>query len=413
MYQNIIIKETFLKTIYKFVSYKMDLMQDTKIFSNYLVSKIAAFNFEEFQTTRNRIALHVFMWLSFSILLILSYVLAYQLTYFNAFILTVRMTAVNMIVFYMFFYLMLPMIFSGGKTRMLLLLLVTFIVSIFVWLAGTYFFSLLYHSLGYEIGKGELKGAIQMAANQTFLEAISVRRMFSQAFIIITLLSPFFFVKILFEISKLYSKTLKIQNQKAALEIQNINIEKNFLKAQLNPHFLFNTLNNLYGLCIKKDDSAPEVILNLSDIMSYTLYESNTEKVALAKELEFIKNYFELEKMRYSAAKNMQLNIPKEDYLSGLYIAPLLTFTFLENAFKYGLKGNEEQFVHLEIKVQDNKFHFQLQNDIEQGTKDNEFGGIGITNVRKRLQLLYPNKHQLDIENLGTKFSVNLIIDLD
>ncbi|MCV9934077.1 sensor histidine kinase [Flavobacterium sp. LS1R47] len=388
-------------------------MQDTKIFSNYLASKIAAFNFDKYYTKKNRILLHVFMWLSFSILLILSYVLAYQLSYFEAFILTVRMTTVNMIVFYMFFYLLLPKIFSGGKARMLILLLFTFIISIFVWMAVTYFFSLLYHSLGFEIGKGELKGAIGMSASQTFLQAISVRRMFSQAFIIISILSPFFFVKILFEISKLYNKTLNIQSQKAALEIQNINIEKNFLKAQLNPHFLFNTLNNLYGLSIKKDDSTPEVILNLSDIMSYTLYESNTEKVALEKELDFIKNYFELEKMRYSAHKNIQFHIPEGEDLSGLYIAPLLTFTFIENAFKYGLKGNQKQFIHLEIKVQDRKFYFELENDVEQGIHDNEFGGIGITNARKRLQLLYPNKHQLDIENLETKFKVNLKIDLD
>lgn len=388
-------------------------MQDTKIFSNYLASKIAEFNFDKFYTKSNRILLHVFMWLCFSILLILSYVLAYQLTYFNSFILTVRMTTVNMIVFYMFFYLLLPKIFSGGKVRMLLLLSLTFILSIFVWMAITYFFSLLYHSLGFEILRGELKGAIGMSASQTFLQAISIRRMFSQAFIIISILSPFFFVKILFEISKLYNKTLNIQSQKADLEIQNINIEKNFLKAQLNPHFLFNTLNNLYGLSIKKDDSTPEVILNLSDIMSYTLYESNTEKVALEKELDFIKNYFELEKMRYSTDKNIQLHIPEGEDLSGLYIAPLLTFTFIENAFKYGLKGNKKQFIYLEIKVEDKKFSFQLENDVEQGQIDTEFGGIGITNARKRLQLLYPNKHQLDIENLEAKFKVNLIIELD
>lgn len=388
-------------------------MQDTKIFSNYLASKIAEFNFDKFYTKSNRILLHVFMWLSFSILLILSYVLAYQLSYFNAFILTIRMTTVNMIVFYMFFYLLLPKIFSGGKARMVILLLFTFIVSIFVWMAVTYFFSLLYHSLGFEILKGELKGAIGMSASQTFLQAISIKRMFSQAFIIISILSPFFFVKILFEISKLYNKTLNIQSQKAALEIQNINIEKNFLKAQLNPHFLFNTLNNLYGLSIKKDDSTPEVILNLSDIMSYTLYESNTEKVALEKELDFIKNYFELEKMRYSANKNIQFHIPEGEDLSGLYIAPLLTFTFIENAFKYGLKGNKEQFIYLNIKIQDRTFYFELENDVEQGIKDNEFGGIGVRNARKRLQLLYPNKHQLDIENLETKFKVNLKIDLD
>jgi two-component system LytT family sensor kinase len=391
----------------------MYLMQETAIFSNYLVTKIAEFNFDKFYTKRNRILLHTAMWLGFSILLFLSYVLAYQLSIFNALILTIRMATVNAIVFYAFFYLLLPKIFSGGKTRMILLLLLSFVLFIFIWMAGTYFISILYHSLGFEITKGELKGAIKMSASQTFLQAISVRRMVSQVFIIITILSPFFFVKILFEISRLYNKNLIIQNQKAALEIQNINIEKNFLKAQLNPHFLFNTLNNLYGLSIKKDDSTPEVILNLSDIMSYTLYESNTEKVALEKELEFIKNYIELERMRYSANKNIQFHIPETTHLLGFYIAPLLTFTFIENAFKYGLKSDKEQFIYLDIKIEDKKFCFQLENDSEHEIKDKEFGGIGITNVRKRLQLLYPDKHELNIENLGTKFKVNLKIDLD
>ena len=387
-------------------------MQDTQVFTSYLTSKIAEFNFDKFYTKRNRILLHIIMWLSFSILLFQSYVLAYHLTYFNALILTLRMAAVNTIVFYLFFYLFLPKIFSGSGRRILLLLVITFPVCIFVWIAITYFISLLYHSLGFEILTGELKGAIKMSANQTFEQAVSVKRMISQSFIIISILSPFFFVKILFEISRLYNRTLNIQNQKAALEIQNINIEKKFLTAQLNPHFLFNTLNNLYGLSIKKDDCAPEVILNLSDIMSYTLYESNNEKVSVGKELDFIKNYIELERMRYAAGKNIQFHFPEEQELFGLFIAPLLTFTFIENAFKYGLKSNEEQFISLEIKIEDNVFYFDLENDVEAEVKDKEFGGIGITNASKRLQLLYPDKHQLNIENSDTKFKVSLKIDL-
>ncbi len=142
------------------------------------------------------------------------------------------------------------------------------------------------------------------------------------------------------------------------IEIQNINMEKDFLKAQLNPHFLFNTLNNLYSLTLKKDNQAPEVILNLSDMMSYTLYESNTEKVTLTKELEFIQNYFNLEKMRYPADKNIRLNISGDVDAKGLYIAPLLTFSCIENAFKYGLKTTEGSFIFLDIKVKDSLFIF-------------------------------------------------------
>ena len=344
-------------------------MQESTVFSSYLAGKIAEFKFDEFYTKRNQILLHIGMWLGFSVLLLVSYVLAYHLSVFNSLILTLRMAAVNMLVFYMFFYLLVPGIFSGSKRSMIFLLLV-FPVIIFIWIAVTYFISILYHALGVEITTGELQGAIGKSANQTFPEAVSVRRMLSQTIIIISILSPFFFVKILFEISKLYNRTLNIQQQKAALEIQNINIEKKFLKAQLNPHFLFNILNNLYSLSIKKDASAPNVILNLSDIMSYTLYESNTEKVTLEKELEFIKNYIELERMRYPLDKNIRIHIPEGKAISGFYMAPLLTFTFIENAFKYGLRNSKEQWIYLNIKVVDKVLYFQLENDAEQGKGD-------------------------------------------
>lgn len=387
-------------------------MQEKKVFADHLAQRIANFNFDHFYSKRNRILLHLAMWFGFSCLLFLSYVLAYHLSYQNALILTIRMTTVNAVVFYFFFYLLLPKIFSGSGFRIIFLLLITFPICIFIWIAITYFISILYHYIGFEIPSGELKGAIKMAADQTFAQAVSPKRLISQAFIVISILSPFFFVKILFEISRLYNKTLNIQNQKAALEIQNINMEKQFLTAQLNPHFLFNTLNNLYGLSLKKDDQTPEVILNLSDIMSYTLYESSNEKVSLEKELEFIKNYIELEKMRYTADKNIQYKIASGKDLFGHFVPPLLTFTFIENAFKYGLKNNDDSFLLLEIKVENNQFFFSLENDKDKEQTQKGFGGIGIANARKRLHLLYPDKHEIHIENLETKFRVSLKIDL-
>lgn len=387
-------------------------MQNQQVFTSYLTSKIAALDFNKFYTLKNRILFHAAMWFGFAMLLFLSYVLAYELSYFNAFILTLRMTTVNAMVFYLFFYLFLPKIVSGNGSRILVHTLITFPICIFLWIFVTYLFSKLYHAFGFEILSGELQGAIGKSAAQTFAEAVSIKRMISQCFIIISILSPFFFVKILFEISRLYNKTLKIQNQKAALEIQNINIEKQFLTAQLNPHFLFNTLNNLYGLSIKKDDSAAEVILNLSDIMSYTLYESNNEKTALGKEIEFIKNYIELERMRYASDKNIQFHFPEDREMFGYFLPPLLTFTYIENAFKYGLKSDGEQFLYLEIKIENDQLYFCIENDKDKTLENNIFGGIGITNASKRLQLLYPEKHKLNIENLETKFKVTLQIDL-
>ncbi|MBZ4035551.1 sensor histidine kinase [Flavobacterium sp. 17A] len=382
-------------------------MPNTTSTSGYFLDKIASLNFDHFFTKRNRILLHVFMWLTFCVLLFWTYVIGYKLIYIDAVLLTIRMALVNMIVFYMLFYLLLPKIFSGNKIIIPLLFVLP--ISIFVWMAATYFISLFYYALGLEITFGELKNVIKMSAQQTFLEAVSPKRMLSQTIIIISLLSPFCFAKILVEITKLYNKKFKIEREKAALEIQNIQIEKDFLKAQLNPHFLFNTLNNLYGLTVRKDNLAPEIILNLSDIMSYTLYESNTEIVRLEKELDFIQNYIALEKMRYADDADIEITI--EGQTAGLFVAPLLTFTFIENAFKYGLKS-KNAFIKLNIKIENNTFWFSLENDSEEDIKDADFGGIGVENARKRLELLYPNQYELEIRTLENSFKVDLKIVL-
>jgi len=369
-------------------------------------------DFEKFYNRSPKIIFHFLMWFVFSLLLLLYYYLEIRLDFFNSFIMTLRSTVNNAVVFYYFFYIFSPIIIKRGKKTSIILFISSVPICIYIWLIVNHYILCLYQYLGFEIETGFLKHIIRNNAEQTFLQAIQFETVLSNAMIVIYTLSPFFFVKILFEIIRIYNKTTQLQEQKLKVEIQNINIEKDFLKSQLNPHFLFNTLNNLYGLSVKKDDSAPEVILNLSDIMSYTLYESNSEKVALEKEIDFIKNYSELEKMRYPKDKNIQLNISGEDDISGLYIAPLMTFTFIENAFKYGLKSSHNQFIKQEIEIKNNTFYFVLENDIDKTEIKKEFGGIGLENIKKRLQLLYPNQHILNIQNLENSFRIELKINL-
>lgn len=378
---------------------------DTQINQNILLE------FEKFYNKSSKILFHFLMWFIFSFLLLVYYHLEIRLNIFHSFIMTLRSTVNNAVVFYCFFYLFSPFIIRKSIYLRLFLFLLSVPVCIYIWLIVNHYILCLYQFLGFEIENGFLKNIIKNNANQTFLEAVQLETVLSNAMIVIYTLSPFFFIKILFEILRIYNKTTELQQQKLEVEIQNINIEKDFLKSQLNPHFLFNTLNNLYGLSVKKDDSAPEVILNLSDIMSYTLYESNSEKVALEKEIDFIKNYFELEKMRYPKDKNIQLEISGEDEISGLYIAPLLTFTFIENAFKYGLKS-QNPFIKQKVIINENQFLFIVENDKEKLSEKNKFGGIGIENIKKRLQLLYPNQHQLEIKNLENSFRIELKINL-
>lgn len=387
-------------------------MNKTKAFSNYFAAIVAGLDFEILQETKNRLMLHLLMWIAFSAFLVLSYMLAYRLSGWEAFMLTVRMVAVNASVFYLFFYGIIPTVLAGQKVRSIIVLLFSLPCCQFIWLAFTYGFSLFYNSIGFEIKVGELKGAIGMAAGQSFFEAISLKRMVSQAIIIISLLSPFFFIKILVEISKLYHTNIKVQEQKANLEIQNINIEKDFLKSQLNPHFLFNTLNNLYSLALRRSDKAPDLILSLSEIMSYTLYEGNNEVVPLRKELDFLQSYFALEKMRYPAEANIHCEICSDADIALLEIAPLLTFTFIENAFKYGLNGSGNAYVKMYINIHNGTFEFLLQNDNEPGAGTSGRGGIGLKNARKRLQLLYPGRFELEIVDNITTFAVSLTINL-
>jgi len=367
--------------------------------------------FEKFYNKSPKIIFHFLMWFVFSVLLFLNYYIELKLTVFEGLILTLRNAVNNMVVFYIFFYLLVPKIFLLKRKTSIILLILSIPVLVYIWMIVNHFMYVIYYHLGYEINVPVYKDIIKKNGSISLMEAIPLKAVIGNAVLVIFTMLPFFFIKILFEIIKIYNRTTELQQQKLEVEIQNINIEKDFLKSQLNPHFLFNTLNNLYGLSVRKDDSAPEVILNLSDIMSYTLYESNSEKVPLEKEIDFIKNYFELEKMRYPKDKNIQLEIFGEDEISGLYIAPLLTFTFIENAFKYGLKS-QNPFIKQEVIINDNQFLFIVENDKERISERNKFGGIGIENIKKRLQLLYPNQHQLEIKNLENSFRIELKINL-
>ncbi|MGH2644996.1 MAG: sensor histidine kinase, partial [Chitinophagaceae bacterium] len=147
----------------------------------------------------------------------------------------------------------------------------------------------------------------------TLFRVISIKNILSQTTDALYSISPFFFIKVVFDIARYYSKWYKsekkaseeeigrarVEGEKLELQVENLHLERDFLKAQLNPHFLFNTLNNLYGVTIRKDPEAPKMVRQLSEMMRYTLYESNEQMVPLEQELNFLKNYFTLEKLRY------------------------------------------------------------------------------------------------------------------
>src|SRR5690606_28753695 len=155
------------------------------------------------------------------------------------------------------------------------------------------------------------------------------------------------------------------------------------------------------------------VILQLSEMMRYTLYETGATMVPLSKELEFLKNYVLLEKMRYKNNKEIVFNLDDSRVTEGQMIAPLLTFAFIENGFKYGLKSKNDGFLKINISINNKMLYFSIVNDKEENIQEKEFGGIGTVNIKKRLELLYPDKHELKIKNGKNKFYVEMKINLE
>lgn len=213
---------------------------------------------------------------------------------------------------------------------------------------------------------------------------------------------------------KIISDWQRHQRDRKELETQRMQSEIKFLKSQINPHFLFNTLNSLYALTLKKSDKAPEIVIKLSEMMRYMLYECNERRVPLYKEVTYIQNYLDLEKLRQSGQPDIQFSVEGE--IKDQMIAPLIFIPFLENSFKHGLNRQlDEGYVHVVMKVLDDKLLLRILNSKPRQavlSKDKMSGGIGLANVQRRLNLLYPNQYKLDIQDNEREHIVELSLDL-
>ncbi len=200
--------------------------------------------------------------------------------------------------------------------------------------------------------------------------------------------------------------TIQLQGEKRDAELQ-------FLRAQIHPHFLFNTLNNLYGLALKNAPQTPDSILRLSGLLDFILYECNAEKIPVQKEITLIGQYIELERLRFGERLNLVFNhdTPPENAL----VAPLLLLPFVENAFKHGAGNtNGEVFVKIDLRIDGKNLWFQVENSNSPNGKSASGGskGIGLRNVEKRLQLLYPDRYLLHKTESTDVFLISLELRL-
>lgn len=211
---------------------------------------------------------------------------------------------------------------------------------------------------------------------------------------------------------KMTQNYIKQERNATRLQKEKIEAELIILKNQLQPHFLFNNLNNIYSLVLSKDDRADGALLKLSDILSYMLYECNVEHVVLEKEIQLIKNYIALEKLRYE--DRLEISFEVQGNMSSQFIAPLLLLPFVENAFKHGVAKNEKKsWVRIFLCLENSSLQYLVENSLadqpEQPLKPN--GGIGLNNVKQRMEKLYPQRHSIVFQQIDS-FLVKLNIDL-
>ncbi len=207
------------------------------------------------------------------------------------------------------------------------------------------------------------------------------------------------------------SSQLEAKEKEKLLLKEKLSTELQLLKNQMNPHFLFNTLNNIYALTRKKSDEAPEVVLRLSELLSFMLYESGNNTINVERELSFLEDYISLQRIRYSNLLTITFTKDVED--SSQQMAPLLLLPFIENAFKHGASENQHaSFIRLHFQTRQGKLRFEIENSFEESVAGPQSKTIGLSNTSRQLELLY-GEHEISVQHSHSVFKVNLYINLD
>lgn len=208
---------------------------------------------------------------------------------------------------------------------------------------------------------------------------------------------------------KLYFRGRRNDQRLETLEHENLENQLEFLKYQINPHFLMNTLNNIHALVDIEPEQAKETIVELSKIMRFVLYEGSKQKVPLGRELQFLENYINLMRMRLTDKVKLSVELP--DHVPDSEVPPLLFITFVENAFKHGVSYSQPSFIDISISISDGTLHFNCVNSKVPRTAD-ATGGIGLQNAQRRLDLIYGSDYTLDINDDEKTYTIDLTIKL-
>lgn len=201
----------------------------------------------------------------------------------------------------------------------------------------------------------------------------------------------------------------KLQNKMLETQLKLKEQELKYLKMQIHPHFLFNTLNTLYGFALTKAEETPDMILRLSNLLDYLLYQVDRPLVSLSTEIDHIHDYIALEKIRFSDSLDVHINL--EGLSPDLQVAPMLLIPFVENSFKHGRANGAKLQIWIDLKIEQGKVLFNISNSVKKNLPFEQSEGIGLKNIEKRLAMVYPNRHKLSVKTEEDKFIVTLMID--
>lgn len=245
----------------------------------------------------------------------------------------------------------------------------------------------------------------QITANEAYYKTIKLARIISTVWDTLSFLLFTGMIRFVLD-------WFELENKKKQLENEKLTAELNYLKSQINPHFLFNTLHNLNSLVHAGAKNATEVIIKLSNIMRYMIYESGKERVMLSHEIEYMNDYVHLESIRLNNSFKLDFKITGQ--VDTVKIAPLMLITFLENAFKHGVSDQEADcWIQIDLTVDDSQLRYKASNKKVKVNRQSKLkSGFGLDNVKKRLELSYPNAYILDVKDLEETYEVDLTIKL-
>ncbi|MDJ0645233.1 MAG: histidine kinase [Flavobacteriaceae bacterium] len=343
----------------------------------------------------SRITRHLFFWLSIFAYFIITSNLVFFRDYKHLFESTVTLMVPQILIAYVVLDLLIPKLLNKNKYGLFIISLLLSLIAVFVGyvILRKYYFDVVYIDTYNELARSYA----QVPLIERFVDP---NLFFSKI------------VKFLTPAALLYTYRL-YKNQQDILELreQKRLAELSALKNQLNPHFLFNTLNNLYALALERSDKTPEVIERLSAMLDYMLYRCKDNYVPLDKEVALIDNYLALEKIRYG--KRVEITFKKGNY-TNVKIAPLILLTFIENAFKHGVRQElDTSKIAIELSKKDAFISFSVTNTkpgISRNAVQHEAETLGLVNITKQLNLLYPKAFQLDINDLAESYNVQLNI---